>query len=104
MKNKQRTRSAPRNVRAISTRLLAGAMALSASSCKESVTTQAPPPLVQVMEVAKKKIARSTTFIGKLDSPQNVEIRARVEAFVEKVLFQEGSEVKAGDPLFELSK
>jgi hypothetical protein len=36
------------------------------------------------MEVAKKKIARSTTFIGKLDSPQNVEIRARVEVICGK--------------------
>ena len=56
------------------------------------------------MEVAKKKVPRSTTFIGQLDSPQNVEVRARVEAFLDKILFEEGSEVKAGDPLFELDK
>ena len=56
------------------------------------------------MDVAKRKIARSTTFIGKLDSPQNVEVRARVEAFVEKILFTEGGEVKEGDLLFQLNK
>jgi membrane fusion protein (multidrug efflux system) len=33
-----------------------------------------------------------------------VEVRARVEATVEKILFVEGSEVKAGDPLFLLDK
>ena len=44
----------------------------------------------------------STEFIGQLDSPQNVEIRARVEAFVDKMLFTEGTEVKEGDPLFKL--
>ena len=43
-------------------------------------------------------------FIGQLDSPQNVEVRARVEAFVDKMLFTEGTEVKEGDPLFELDK
>ena len=46
----------------------------------------------------------SAEFIGQLDSPQNVEVRARVEAFVEKVLFTEGSELKAGAPLFALDK
>jgi membrane fusion protein (multidrug efflux system) len=37
-----------------------------------------------------------------LDSPQNVDVRARVEAFVDKMLFTEGTEVKEGDPLFRL--
>src|SRR6188768_1661110 len=31
----------------------------------------------------------STGIIGQLDSPQNVEVRARVEAFVDKMLFTE---------------
>ncbi len=62
---------------------------LSLPACKKAATPEAmPPPVVQVMEVAKKKVARSTTFIGKLDSPQNVEVRARVEAFVDKMLFR----------------
>lgn len=63
-----------------------------------------PPPLVQVREVTKSKIERMATFIGKLDSPQNVQVRARVESFLEKILFVEGEEVKAGAPLFELDK
>ena len=46
----------------------------------------------------------SHEIIGQLDSPENVEIRARVEAFVEAVLFTEGSDVKQGDPLFRLDK
>lgn len=63
-----------------------------------------PPPLVQVREVTKSKIERTATFIGKLDSPQNVQVRARVESFLEKILFVEGEEVKEGAPLFELDK
>jgi membrane fusion protein (multidrug efflux system) len=46
----------------------------------------------------------STEIIGQLDSPQNVEVRARIEAFVEKILFIEGTEVKEGAPLFALDK
>jgi len=45
-----------------------------------------------------------TEIIGQLDSPQNVEVRARVEAFVEKILFTEGTEIKESDPLFLLDK
>lgn len=54
------------------------------------------------MEVAPTNAPASAEFIGQLDSPQNVEVRARVEAFVDKMLFTEGTEVKAGQPLFKL--
>jgi membrane fusion protein, multidrug efflux system len=46
----------------------------------------------------------SVEFIGQLDSPQNVEIRARVEAFVDDMLFKEGAPVTNGQPLFRLDK
>jgi membrane fusion protein (multidrug efflux system) len=54
------------------------------------------------MEVTSTDAPASVEFIGQLDSPQNVEVRARVEAFVDKMLFTEGTEVKQGDPLFKL--
>jgi membrane fusion protein (multidrug efflux system) len=43
-------------------------------------------------------------MIGHLDSPQNVEIRARVEGFVDKMSFTEGTQVQEGAPLFELDR
>jgi membrane fusion protein (multidrug efflux system) len=55
-----------------------------------------------VVEVTATNAPAGTEIIGKLDSPQNVDIRARVEAFVDKMLFIEGVEVKEGDPLFKL--
>jgi membrane fusion protein (multidrug efflux system) len=59
---------------------------------------------VQVLEVTATNVPHTSEIIGQLDSPQNVEVRARVEAFVEKVLFVEGSEVSEGEPLFALDK
>ena len=59
---------------------------------------------MQVAEVTLTNVPISSEFIGQLDSPQNVEVRARVEAFVDKMLFTEGTEVKEGDPLFALDK
>lgn len=56
------------------------------------------------MAVATSDVPLSATLIGQLDSPQNVEVRARVEAFVEEMRFTEGVEVKKGDILFVLDK
>jgi len=75
-----------------------------ATSCKKAVSAPPPPPVVQVAELVATNVPLHTEFIGQLDSPQNVEVRARVEAFVDKVLFIEGSEVKEGAPLFALDK
>jgi membrane fusion protein (multidrug efflux system) len=80
------------------------ALAAIGSSCKKAAPTAPPPPIVQMLEVAATNVPLHTEFIGQLDSPQNVEVRARVEAFVDKVLFTEGQEVKAKDPLFALDK
>src|SRR5215472_2652126 len=82
--------------------LLAAAMSSSLSGCKPAAPAALPPPVVQVMVVAATNAPASTEFIGQLDSPQNVEVRARVEAFVDKILFTEGTEVKEGDALFKL--
>ena len=72
--------------------------------CKKAPPAPPPPPMVQVADITTTNVPLSTEFIGQLDSPQNVEVRARVEAFVDKMLFTEGTEVKEGDPLFALDK
>jgi membrane fusion protein (multidrug efflux system) len=70
--------------------------------CKKKEAAAPPPPVVEVMEIKTTNAPSSVEFIGQLDSPQNVEVRARVEAFVDKMLFTEGTEVKEGQPLFKL--
>ena len=45
------------------------------------------------MPIAPTNAPAVAEFIGQLDSPQNVEVRARVEAFVDKISFTEGTEV-----------
>src|SRR5437660_5984538 len=81
--------------------LLLGAASLSClSGCKKAAPAAPPPPVVEVMEIKATNAPASVEFIGQLDSPQNVEVRARVEAFVDKMLFTEGTEVKEGQPLF----
>lgn len=84
--------------------VLAFLAGLSLCACKKPEVAAPPPPVVQVMEVATGDVPLSTTLIGQLDSPGNVDVRARVEGFVDKMLFVEGVEVKQGDLLFELDK
>src|SRR6478672_1282376 len=82
--------------------LLAIAISFGCAGCSKKKAEAPPPPIVQVLEVTGTNAPASVEFIGQLDSPQNVEVRARVEAFVDKMLFTEGTEVKEGSPLFAL--
>ncbi len=79
-----------------------GVLALTCTGCGKQAQAPLPPPIVQVEEIATTNVPLGVEFIGQLDSPQNVEVRARIEAFVDKFLFIEGAEVKEGDPLFKL--
>ncbi len=85
--------------------LAASLLALGLSvGCRKPEVAAPPPPVVEVMEIAAGPVSLTTTLIGQLDSPGNVEVRARVEGFVDKMLFIEGTEVKQGDLLFQLDK
>jgi membrane fusion protein (multidrug efflux system) len=77
--------------------LLAGvAPALAQSAAK--------PPAVTVVPVEQREITPSVTFTGRIEAKDKVDLRARVEGFLEQRLFEEGQEVKAGDLLFVIEK
>ena len=54
------------------------------------------------MDITATNVPLDAEIIGQLDSPQNVEIRARVEAFVQEMPFVEGTNMTTGDLLFKL--
>ena len=62
------------------------------------------PPSVGVMKAEMKPITDSTEFIGRIEAIGKVSIVARVTAFMEKVDFVDGAEVKKGDLLYELER
>lgn len=84
--------------------LMMTAAALLAGCDKKPAATALPPPIVEVMDIVTADVPLSTTLIGQLDSPQNVEVRARVEGFVDSMKFTEGVQVNQGDVLFELDQ
>jgi membrane fusion protein, multidrug efflux system len=59
-----------------------------------------PPPAVAVVAVFKQDIKPQVTFSGRVTARDKVEVRARVEGFLQKRLFTEGQDVKEGDLLF----
>ena len=63
-----------------------------------------PPPAVTVVAVAADDIRPSVSFTGRVQARDKVDLRARVEGFLEKRLFDEGQDVKEGDLLFVIEQ
>jgi len=61
-------------------------------------------PAVGVRPAELRGIARSYDFVGRIQAINTVQVRARVEGFLDKVQFTEGQDVKAGDLLYQLEK
>ncbi|PIX76496.1 MAG: efflux transporter periplasmic adaptor subunit, partial [Rhodocyclales bacterium CG_4_10_14_3_um_filter_68_10] len=61
-----------------------------------------PPPEVEVIRVERGAAELTRELPGRLQAVKSAQVRARVEAIVEKRLFREGSEVRAGQTLFKL--
>src|SRR6266852_2968360 len=68
-----------------------------------------PTPSVGVRLVRTKGVSEAFEFVGRIKAVEKVELRARVEGFLERVLFREGQaregqDVKAGDLLYQIEK
>lgn len=75
---------------------------LSACEEKPKEASPPPPPEVTVLTVVEKDTPMSFEYVGKTVSSRKVEIRSRVEGFLEKRLYEEGSRVEAGQPMFQM--
>jgi multidrug efflux pump subunit AcrA (membrane-fusion protein) len=63
-----------------------------------------PPPAVVVAEVVQRTVPIRSEFVARTDAQDTVEIRARVQAFLEGQHFTEGTMVKKDQVLFTLDK
>ncbi len=63
-----------------------------------------PPPAVTVAPIVVKDVAPVYSFIGHVIAIQSVQVVPRVTAFIENIPVKQGSDVKAGQVLFELQK
>src|SRR5262245_61181915 len=75
------------------------------SACQEKPQpVVAAPPEVYVTDVIQKDVPVYLELVGQAAGSQDVEIRARVEGFLESVNFREGSFVPAGALLYQIDR
>jgi membrane fusion protein (multidrug efflux system) len=88
--------------RSISSLLLFGTLALAA--CGKEAPTGGPPPApeVGVITLKTERVALTTELSGRTSPYQVAEVRPQVSGIVQKRLFTEGSEVRAGQTLYQI--
>jgi len=69
-----------------------------------AAAAQPPAPAVGVRLATMKGVSQSFEFVGRVKAIEKVDLRARVEGFLEKVLFREGQDVKTGELLYQIEK
>jgi membrane fusion protein (multidrug efflux system) len=105
---------APSQKRFLISLLPALLLALAAAACgredargKNLVPAQEPrgaAPAVTVAQVGVEDVAPGQSFIGHVIAIQAVQVVPRVTAFIDDVPVKQGSDVKAGQVLYELQK
>lgn len=84
---------------------LAAAFALPVLLAAPSVQAQQQGPIpVGVVPAELKPVSEAMEFVGRVEAPEKVDIRARVKGMLEAVLFKEGETVKEGQPLYRIEK
>ena len=99
----------PRNMRAraIMNRawmiaVLLGGIAMTAGCVKRDPPPPPPPPEVTVSKPVVREVTDYFEFPGQTEAVGEVEIRARVTGYLDKVHFVDGQNVKKGDLLYEI--
>lgn len=75
---------------------------LSGCGKKETKPLALPPAEVSVVTVASERVNRTTLLPGRINPMREAQVRARATGILLKRLFEEGSNVKAGQALFEI--
>jgi RND family efflux transporter MFP subunit len=80
---------------------LLGLATLVTAACGEKNTyTPPPPPKVTVSQAVKQPVTDYLEFTGNTQAINTVQLKARVEGYLEKVFFKDGDMVKKGQLLF----
>ena len=88
--------------------LLSTAIALGLTGCQPSSGEpqqqgQAQPPVVNVQQIVAQSVALDIELAGRTSAYTIAEVRPQVGGIIQKRLFEEGAEVKAGQPLYQIA-
>ena len=91
----------------LSLRVWLAILSLLLGGCSQGKLTKTPTGEVQTLPVTEI-VARDTTihrsYVADVQAVRNVELRARVQGFLEKIYVDEGQAVKKGQRLFKLNE
>lgn len=77
-------------------------LALAACKPKAAPAATPPPPEVAVVTIARQAVLLTTELPGRTSPFRIAEIRPQVNGLIQKRLFAEGSDVKEGQPLYQI--
>jgi membrane fusion protein (multidrug efflux system) len=84
--------------------LFAALTCAAVTACKEEVAVAPPPPEVYVTEVIAQDVPTYLELAGQTGGYRDVDIRARVEGFLDSMNFREGSFVQRGSLLYVIDR
>lgn len=87
--------------RVLAASCLAGLSLLAGCDKKEGAAAPPPPP-VGVVTIQTQPVLRTTDLSGRTSAVMTADIRPQVSGVILKRLFVEGSDVKAGQPLYQI--
>ena len=86
------------------TLLAAGAAAMLAVACEKPAPPAPLPPEVYVTPVVQKDVPTYLDLVGQTEGNQDVDVRARVEGFLETMDYREGSFVRKGQVMYTIDR
>src|SRR5687767_14467167 len=81
---------------------LSCALLLALAACKEQEQPAPPPPEVGVVKATPQSVPLQRDLVGRLAPFRSSDVRARVPGVLVKRVYQEGSDVKEGQVLFQI--
>nr|WP_294895389.1 efflux RND transporter periplasmic adaptor subunit [uncultured Pedobacter sp.] len=73
------------------------------SGGKDNKAQSTEPQVYPVVQINPQNTSLETTYPAMLQGQQNVDIRPKVDGFIEKIYVDEGATVKKGQPLFSIN-
>lgn len=82
--------------------LLPALLLLGACGSEPAAPPQTPPVEVSAITVTAQPVTNIIELPGRVQAVRTAEVRARVDGIVERRLYEEGTDVRAGTPMFQI--
>ncbi|WP_139921726.1 efflux RND transporter periplasmic adaptor subunit [Hymenobacter sp. DG01] len=83
--------------------LASAALAGCGANSQAETTKPEAPPTLPITQLTARDTILTHDYVADIQAVQNVEIRARLEGFLEQIYVDEGQEVRKGQPLFRIN-